>query len=174
MRGVAGILHNLGEIALRRGDLARAERLLAESLTVAREFGYKHVAAASMQMLGNTANDRGDHTRALELFDEAMTLNRELGNRLGVANVLEGIACSAAALARPRRALRLAGSAERLRESIDSPLSPSERVALDGYLEAARAALPAEDAEREREEGRRMTPDEAIALALGDTAESAG
>jgi predicted ATPase/serine/threonine protein kinase/Tfp pilus assembly protein PilF len=167
MRGVAGTLHNLGEIAGRRGDLDRAESLLAESLAVAREFGYKHVAAASMQVLGNVANDRGQPARALEYFDDAMILNRSLGNRVGVAYVLEGIACSAAALGRPRRALRLVGSAQRLREKMASPLSASERLALDRYLDVARAAISAEDAAAEIDEGRAMAADEAIALALG-------
>jgi predicted ATPase/tRNA A-37 threonylcarbamoyl transferase component Bud32 len=167
MRGVAGTLHNLGEIAGRRGDLATAEALLGESLAAAREFGYKPVAAASMQVLGNVANDRGNFARALEYFDEAMMVNRALGNQVGIAYVLEGIACSAAALGRPRRALRLYGSADRLREKIAAPLSPSEKAALERYLGRARTAIGDEEAQREIDEGRTMTGDEAIALALG-------
>jgi predicted ATPase len=170
MRGVAGTLHNLGEIAGLRGDLDRATTLLAESLSVARAHGYKPVEAASLQVLGNVANGRGDHARALELFDEAMALNGELGNRVGVAYVLEGVAACAVSLGRPRRALRLVGSADRLRETIAAPRSQAEQAALDRYVDVARAVVGESDADREVAEGRALTADEAIALALGGTA----
>ena len=89
-----------------------------------------------------------------------------------IACALEGPAAAVAALGSFLRAARIWGAAQRLREEIGSPLAPNERSGYDRHLEAARAAL-GDDANFDHawQEGRAMTLEEAIELALEETAE---
>ena len=65
---------------------------------------------------------------------------REVPER-GVARVLESIVGAAVALSQPGRALRLAGAAAALRESLGVPLSPIEQAKLKLSLEPAWKSL---------------------------------
>ena len=83
---------------------------------------------------------------------------------------LEGLSYVALALAEPGRAIRIDGAAERLREEIGSPLPPNERPRYDGHVAAARAALGDDEAcDRAWQEGRALTFEQAIELALTET-----
>ena len=75
----------------------------------------------------------------------------------------------AVAQAQPERALRLAGAAAALREATGQPRgAAAERPRLERALARARAALgPAAPAAWQR--GRRMTTEQAVAVALEDT-----
>jgi tetratricopeptide (TPR) repeat protein len=167
-RGVMITLHNLGELAQLHGDPERAEALVDESLALSRELADRLMTAYSTYVLGKVANDRGDHGRATALFERALSIHRELGDSAGAGSVLDGFACAAAASGDARRALRLAGAAESLRNAIKLTLSATERAVLDRYLDRARSMLAQGVADDELSRGRMMTLDEAVALALGN------
>jgi hypothetical protein len=122
--------------------------------------------------LGAVASAQGDYASALALQEESLAIKRELGDRSGIAQSLEGLAYVALALARPGRAARIWGRAERLREEIGSALPPRERPRYDRQVAAARAALGDDAAfDLAWREGRAQTLEQAIALALEKTAE---
>jgi hypothetical protein len=108
----------------------------------------------------------GQHERAQALFEEALALNREQGDKDGLAFVLEGFAALAAARGDAGRALRLAGAAAALRESIDSTLPPLEQEALERRLAAARRAFGDGEAGRLLGEGRATPLERAVAYAI--------
>ncbi|HYB53105.1 MAG TPA: hypothetical protein VEG84_04490, partial [Thermoanaerobaculia bacterium] len=91
---------------------------------------------------------------------------RELGHRRGVARILECFAASAAEEGQARRALRLAGAAAALRQSLGAPLPRADQDRLERSLEPARRALPDTDGTSAWLEGWVMPADRAIESAL--------
>jgi tetratricopeptide (TPR) repeat protein len=83
--GVASCLNNLGAVAGRQGDNARARRYYEESLASSREGGYKALVASVLTNLGDVADIEGDQERAHALYQESLALRRELGEKTGVA-----------------------------------------------------------------------------------------
>jgi hypothetical protein len=67
----------------------------------------------------------------------------------------------------PRRAARLLGAAENLRQSSRTVMLGPEQVDYDRHLEQLRSALDGAELEREWAVGRSMVLDDAIDLAVG-------
>jgi hypothetical protein len=74
----------------------------------------------------------------------------------------------AALQSQPERALRLAGAASALRETIGAPHSSVEQEKLEQMLEPARRVLTDDEQETYRAQGREMSLDQAIEYALSD------
>jgi tetratricopeptide (TPR) repeat protein len=167
--GIALSLRSLGWLALDQADPAAARSLHEESLVIWHELGDRWGISTSLAHLGDVAHSQGDYPAARVMHAESLRIRREMGDRLGTALSLEGLA-AASALERPRRAARIWGAAERLREEIGNPLAPAERVAHEHQVAAARATL-GDDAtfDRARQEGRASTLEESIEYALGGT-----
>jgi hypothetical protein len=83
----------------------------------------------------------------------------------------EGFAYHAAARGQAKRATRLFGAAESVREEAQVPLRPFERPAYDRYVAAARAALQEEAFAQARAEGRAMPLEQAVQYALEETSD---
>jgi tetratricopeptide (TPR) repeat protein len=72
---VAGTLHNLGNVALDRGDLAALRNSI-----ISRRWRYEKLAPNSLEVattlhnLGNVALDRGDLARAEQLYQQALAI----------------------------------------------------------------------------------------------------
>ena len=99
-----------------------------------------------------------------------MTLLHGLGDRPGVIDSLEGLAGVAAATAAPRRAARLWGAADALREEIGNARSVHESIAYEHQVKAVRAILTAEAFDQAWDEGRAMAVDDAVRYALDEQA----
>ena len=99
----------------------------------------------------------------------SQAINRELGDQTSIAYLIEDYAGLAAAESRPEKALRLAGFADALRESIGAPLPPSEQARVDRMIAPARAALPESTVAAEWEAGQSLALEQAIELALSVT-----
>lgn len=77
-----------GVLAFARGDYARAETLLDQSLPLFREVGDKPGIAGALVIPGQLATFRGEYARAKELLGESLALYRELGDDWDVAQLL--------------------------------------------------------------------------------------
>jgi hypothetical protein len=108
----------------------------------------------------------GDYQRALALFQESLVLRKMLGGREGVARSLAELASVALAQARPERAARLFGAAEAMREMVNVPLPPADRVDYDRQLAVLRIDLDETTFAAAWAEGRAMTLEQAIEYAL--------
>jgi predicted ATPase/Tfp pilus assembly protein PilF len=170
--GVARVLGNLGNVAMHQRDFASAQALHEESLTIKRELGHRQRIAGSLNSLGNLALDQSDFVSARALYQEGLAIGHELGDRRGIAESLEGLAAMLVALGSSLRAARIWGAAERLRTEVGAPLSPKDRPRYDRRVEAARAA-PGDAAwfDHAWQEGRALTLEQAIALALEESVE---
>ena len=165
--GIANSLNNLSLVATEQGDYSAARAQLEESLAIMREMGERSGIATSLNALGGVALEERDYSAAYALNKESLAIRRELGERRQIAYSLVGVAEAVAALGSFLSAARIWGAAERLREEIGSPLAPNERAGYDRRVGAACAALGNDVAfDHARQEGRALSLDEAIALAM--------
>ena len=84
----AAILSNLGGVAIVRGRLDDAERLLADAVAAADAAGDRRRAADALANLGALAHFRGDTVTALRHHTASLAASREVGDRKGVAGTL--------------------------------------------------------------------------------------
>jgi predicted ATPase len=163
---VGQLLNNQACIASDQGDYAEARALLEESLFIRRQLGDKAGLALSLNTLADVVLDEGDYAAARPLLDESLVIARELGDQTAIAYLIEDYGGLAAAEAQPERALRLAGFAAALRETIGAPLPPAEQARVDRMIAPAHAALP-DTAAQVWAAGRILQLEQAITLALG-------
>jgi predicted ATPase/DNA-binding SARP family transcriptional activator/Tfp pilus assembly protein PilF len=183
-QGIASTLNNLGVMAKEQGDTASAQALYEESLAIRREIGDRPGIATSLHNLGNVATQQGEYPTARALHAESLGIKREIGDRQGIADSLEALAARIVAEtslvsatvntaeasreigAGLRRAARLWGAAQALREQIGAPLPPRLREERDRHVRQARSALGEEAFAAAWEEGRAMTSEQAVLHAL--------
>jgi predicted ATPase/class 3 adenylate cyclase len=166
---VAHALLNLGHAARFQGDYAQARGHYEECLTLAGELGDRGLAAWARSDLGRVALCENDAAAARSHLSESLTVWGAVGNRQGVIRCLEGLALQAWAQEQhpegARRAARLFGAAEALREAIDFPLPPVDRSDY-ACVPDLQAALGEEPFTAAWAEGRAMTQEQAVACAL--------
>ena len=139
--GVAWSLNYQGDVARDQGESSAAQTLYEQSLAIFREIADRWGIAGTLADLGSLAREQRNYHRALSLYQESIKIFRELDHKRGIARLLECFACSAAAQLEAGRALRLAGAAAALRQSIGAPLSPVEQAKLEATLDSARHAM---------------------------------
>jgi predicted ATPase/class 3 adenylate cyclase len=168
----AALLGNLGRVALLQDDYPAAQALYEESLAIRRQLGDRRGIADTLINLVDVSQSQGNYATARKLFEESLVISRQLADRRGISFSLESRAALFAAVGGSLRAARLWGAAERLREEIGSPLATNERPRYDARLAAARTALGDDAAfDRAWQEGRDLTLEQAIELALDETVE---
>jgi predicted ATPase len=179
LRATALMLERLGNTAFELGDPAGARASYVEARAAYKELGDRVGAANALQGLGLVALVAGDDQAALALLTECLIEQRDLSQPRWLAKTFEGLACVAAmragsdtdTTASARRAMRLAGAADALREREGPARSTRQRATLERWLTTAGTALGDESAAVTRAQGRAMTLDQAIADALGSAAD---
>jgi predicted ATPase/class 3 adenylate cyclase len=164
-RGIALSLKNLG-LTSSQGDYAAARALHEESLTIFRELGDKRGIASSLCCLGNLASDQGDYAVARPLHEESLTIHRELGAKYGIASSLDAFADMAQKEQQAIRAVRLWEAATALHEVIGARREPADLEKHEEWMAQIREALGEESFLAACAEGRAMTLEQAVALAL--------
>jgi hypothetical protein len=151
------------------GDYGTACALAQESLETARQLGDRRAIANSLNNLGLAREALCDQGSARALLQESLAIFCDLGDRRGAAEGLEAIARLDEAAGTALSAVCLWGAAARMREDIGVPLPPGEATRYQRHLNAARSTLNGGSAFDEAwAEGRAMTMEEAIALALDE------
>jgi len=132
---------NIAGLAQERGDYHRA-RTLAESALqlLEREHDQRGVALA-LAHLGSMAVARREYADAYDHLSRSLRLNMDMGDRHGLAFVLDRFAVFALMTAQPKRALRLAGAANGLREQGGLLPNAFEQHYIDQQIEPARRHL---------------------------------
>ena len=162
-------LSGLGHVARCRGDHEAARALYQESHDMAAGLGYKRMAAFTLQYMAGLAFASGDHAaRGVDLQRRRWRYFGPAHDELGIVRCLEGLAKVAALTGKFERTSRLAGSAETLRQAMQSPIPPSEVDDYEWALRRARAGLGEDVFEMARADGRRIEVEEAVRYALVD------
>jgi predicted ATPase/DNA-binding SARP family transcriptional activator/DNA-binding CsgD family transcriptional regulator len=171
VRRTAVSLGNLGFTMLAHGDPGQAKALLDESLALFREIGDSSNIAVSLMNSALATLSKGDHGRVQALCEESLKLLQKAQDTQHIADCLGIMASAAGAQGSAKRAARLWGAAEALREEVGVPLQPEDRMVLDPYLATARSSLGEIAWRTTLVEGRAMTSEQAIEYAL-DAGES--
>lgn len=158
------VLHLLGESVRDLGELEQARVMLEESLALSRKIGDLTHVTATTASLGDVELDAGNFDDAVELFMESLRQARVLRGGRWAAYALAGLSAAEAARGRVDRSVRLWGAVEALERDLG--------IHIIGYERARYERLVAELAELHpdvREEGRSLTPDQAVEYALGQS-----
>ena len=97
---------------------------------------------------------------------EAYRIRRELGERGEVVDILSRLAAVLAEAGKPGTATRLLSSSEALREEIGATFQPWDTERFEKTLATIHAQLDEARFAEAWEQGRTLTADEAVALAL--------
>jgi non-specific serine/threonine protein kinase len=128
-------------LALSEGELVRASSLAQESLGIYREMGDPWYSAWLLHLLGRIEVQRGELPAARRYYQQSLALNQQIGEKWMTPFNLEGLASVVATQGMLRWAAQLWGAAEALREAIDVPRMPVDRVGYEQTVGAAQAQL---------------------------------
>jgi predicted ATPase/transcriptional regulator with XRE-family HTH domain len=138
--GVARAQYELGRVADRRGDHELARQLLAEALGSQRQIQDRQGLTWSLLALALASTGLADDSSVRALLGEGLALAWESGDRLSLVHALEGIVLLVAP-EDPEAALRLAASAQALRQTLNAVPYWYERERLEHSTQLARTAL---------------------------------
>jgi len=165
-RHLSHALLNLGELARKRGDVARATEFLEEALANVRAIDMTWGIANILTLLGHVACQQQDYERAKVRYRESLALYQTLGNVTYIAWCLEGIAAVACAEGSYQHATRLCAAAAALRVAAQTPLPPAEQDDFEKVVMTARAEQDERTFTAEWRIGSTMAQDDAISYAL--------
>jgi tetratricopeptide (TPR) repeat protein len=148
------------------GDIEAARARFGESAEIARKIGNKRIVYSSQSELAHVLREYGELDEPLATYRDLLPKWKDLGHRSAVAHELECIAYILIRKEEPERAATLLGAAEALREAIDSVMTQMEQVEYEKEISTLRELLGEDLIRKQWEEGRAMTIDQAIQLAL--------
>jgi tetratricopeptide (TPR) repeat protein len=150
-----------------RGNYKLAKEIFENGLNIFGRLRNRNFHTIFSSELGHIARHTGDPNRAKEIYRETLRAWQDLGNRAAVAHELECFGFLAIAGEEPQAAVKLFGAAEALRDKIQAPMTDYERVEYDHAVAQVRSLLPEAEFNLLWAEGRSMTMEQAIELALG-------
>jgi predicted ATPase/DNA-binding CsgD family transcriptional regulator len=165
--GQANAVGSRALIAREQGDSGGAARLFGEALDLSQAIGDDWGAANSLANLGQVMLAAHDRAGAAAAFREALQKRRALGDILHIPECFEGLAALAADR-QPRRAARLLGAAEALRERLGAPVAAADQARLVDLVGRVRRSVRPDTFDSAWQEGRDLAIDTAIDLALRD------
>jgi DNA-binding SARP family transcriptional activator len=129
---LADSLDTLGGVLSLQGEHDQANKVLSESLELSGELGNQWGASFSTCKLAFVALRQKQYQQAAAFLDESLSWRLQNVDRRGIIQCLEGLAWLAAegkpaAASLPEASARLFGAADALRDSIHSPLPPSDQ-----------------------------------------------
>jgi tetratricopeptide (TPR) repeat protein len=168
--GVTRALVGIAQVLVAMGDTERAETISLDLLD--RADGDPRTEHFAYHFLADCALIRGDPEEAGPRYRQSLRAALPLGDVVETSFEVQGVAMSEAGAGSPRRAVVLAESVEALRESLGLSISIAFWDALlERYLDPARESL-GEEYDAVRAEGRALTFDDAVELALSDDDDS--
>jgi DNA-binding CsgD family transcriptional regulator len=159
----SALIGNLADVALSRGDLARATRLAEEALALQRERGFTWGASHSLFTLAAIARHRGDTARATALCQESLDAAWAERDLRIIVQPLDSLAILAAEGDQPERAARLFGAAAHLHELLGTHLDPMDQPRHEPAIAATRARLGDSGYEAAWASGRAMPLEQVVA-----------
>ena len=157
---------HLGETAVDSGAPDRASQHLKRSLIVCREGADKPGEARALWRLGQLDLGNGDLASARARLGDALRSFDTFGMRAELLGCLETCAALAKAENRLATAARLSGAIELARERLILARPPKAEERWSMQIEALRNALPVDEFEALRSEGRQWQIDDALRHAL--------
>ena len=163
---MAFVAGSRGEVSGMTGQTAEAREWLGRAMAAWEEMGDRRMALVARSDLAHALRRGGEIKEAEALYRETLHGWQHAGNRGAMANQLECFAFLAIAKDDPVRAARLFGAAQAIREVAGSAMVAAEQAEYDAAVGQLRGSLAAAAFDSAWAEGRRLTTDDAVALAL--------
>jgi predicted ATPase/DNA-binding winged helix-turn-helix (wHTH) protein len=163
---IAHSLSYLGNLERTEGNNLAAHPLFAEALIIYRDLNNKEGESAILNNLGIVNYEEGNYELARSYLAEGLVIARNLRDKIGISCFLDGFAALYFRRRELQIALRLAGAAEHLRQSIGYELDFSDRSFREQYISKLRVILSEIAFAEFYEQGRKLELEEAIKLAL--------
>ncbi len=141
------------------------ERLRPSLARLRRNRSYR-IASMLESDYGHLLREAGRVDEAADVYRQTIRQWQQLGHRAAVANQLECLAFVDRSHGGPERAAVLLGAAERLREDACQAMLGPERILYDAEVAALRGSLEPPDLDRLWAEGRGLSTDAAVTLAV--------
>ena len=165
---VGNTLIQLGWGINRQGEHTRALQLFDEALEISAQFGDTRGTARALMYIAEAKFSQGEYEAARAKYIEGLKFFHEIGDKWWGTVCLEGLAYIAAHRNNARHAARLMGVAEHMHELLGAPILAVYRESHEWSADRARAQLGAQDFSEAWNEGRTLTYDQAIQLAMSD------
>jgi hypothetical protein len=162
-------MYGLARIAGASGDIETGRRRFDESADLGRKMGNRQMIYASRSELAHLLREQGELAEPLAIYKEVVLGWKEFGHRAAVAHELECMAYIYRRLRQARRAAKLLGAADTLRQVIGSSMTDLERDEYEREVSALRAQLDETAFSQAWAEGQALAMDEAIGLAIHDS-----
>jgi hypothetical protein len=165
----ARFINFLGFAAEVENDHEETRLRWKESLAIYREVGDVWNIARCLPSLGMITLSHHDVEEAAGYFEEGLAMQRHIQYKTVIFFHLMGLSAVATHWGQLRRAAKLFGASEKLRETSGFSLSAlaSSEYDYEGYVATVRAGLDQEAFEAAWNEGRALSLEEAVEYALG-------
>jgi len=160
------IITNLGIVAEQEQDYATAYRYYAESLTIARAMGHRWTTAYALENMAHMTLKLHRYAETQSLCRQSLSILQEGGSAWSISVSLLMLAQAAAHTEQSEAAVHLFGAVETLREKLNHPLTEQQRAEVSDCFETCRTALGETAYARLWEEGRNLSQEESVMLAL--------
>ena len=172
--GATMAMLSTGMMAKFKGDyeLARSQFTACEPLFL--DLGDRHRVNMVRSELAHLERYQGHYDKAEAMYLETLPEWKRIGHRAAIAHQLECLASIAIVREQGRRAARLFGAAEALREKVNIQMTPLERVEYERTIANLHAGMEPAAFTSCWAEGRAMSMDQAINLALETNTITAG
>jgi tetratricopeptide (TPR) repeat protein len=167
--GVSWTLTFLGDVALNQNESKEARSIFEAAVAILREIGDKNLLAYPVRRLGLLAWREKDFARAITLCKESLSLNRELGDPRGVLACLAGFADIAVVQGKFARAAQIMAAVETQLAAMGMRLLPVDKTEYERNLAQLRANMDKKAFLKVWPQGKRMSLEQAIVLALQET-----
>lgn len=159
-------LYSIGNLAIniKKFDVARVN--LKTARQVMQELGSIRNVSMIKSELAHILRYEGNYIEAIPAYQETIREWQRMGHRSAVAHQLECMAFIAKAREQTEKSTRLLGAAEALRERIEINMTPQELKEYEEEIADLKVNMDAKEFESLWADGRSMTMDEAIGLAL--------
>jgi non-specific serine/threonine protein kinase len=163
---ISSALLGLGNALRDQDKLDMARRALEEGRALSARDHDQRLVAFCLGVLGQIAMAQGRNGEAHEQFTESLRLCWEIGEQARVADLLETLGQLIATRGQEGEALRLAGAAMTLRDTLRVPAQPRIHTLRQAWIEQARQVLGSEVVDALLSEGKAMSIDSAVGYAL--------
>jgi len=158
------------EKAIKQGDMQEAERQMESALEILLDHRDNYMLATLQSMVAHALRQYGDFDKATYYYQKTIRLWQERGHRAAIAHQLECFGFIALAQENAPRAAKLLSAAESTRNIINSVRTPPEQKEFEEAKSHLQMGLNPEILEKFWREGQSMTLEQAVELALSDTA----
>lgn len=163
---VGNTISQLGWIQNYQGETDKAMQMFREALEISTQFGDTRGTARALLYFGDAESSREAYAAARTNYNEALKLFHEVGDVFWMTVCIEALAHVAARQNNARQSAQLLGVGEKLHEQLRAPIMQPHRERHAWSANRARELLGAQDFGEAWKQGRALTMEQAIELAM--------